>query len=156
MRSISYVNDLIVTCLSWLWRHVACNDLYPFRQRGSLLLCKSTETNAEKYLLWDSRSYGYFRRHRSRGDLRNKSKRRSITMHFGQVWQSLSCQKVCYTFSVLLCCYLLFSRLSSSLTMLPLTTTLDMRRFRWKTNEMRENARRKQRPRERPIESLSS
>ena len=64
--------------------------------------CWKTET---------SRSYGYFRRHRSRGDLRNKSKRRSITMHFGQVWQSLSCQKVCCTFSVLLCCFLLFSGL---------------------------------------------
>ena len=49
-KSISYVN-LILTCLSWLWRHVACNDLYPFRQRGSLLHCTTTETNAQTRIL---------------------------------------------------------------------------------------------------------
>jgi len=104
----------IVTCLSWLWRHVACiltfilsdkEEVFCFAKQLKRIL---KNTSSER----DSRSYGHFRRHRSRGDLRNKSKRRSITMHSGHwVWQSLSCQKVCCTFSVLLCCFLLFSRL---------------------------------------------
>lgn len=135
-KSISYVN-LIPTCLSWLWRHVACNDLYPFRQTGSLLRALHNNWNeCSKMLPLRLSLYGYvvvviFIEINQKDD-----RSQCIPVKFDRV-----CRAKKYAARSVFCavafCYFLVrftvvAGCSSSLTMLPLTTILDVRRFRWK------------------------
>ena len=89
--------------------------------------------------------------------------------HFDKVWQPYSCnngkqncQKVCCTFRYFFlfisqtCCVLKLFFIftlhcrhcgcSSSLVALPCKTTIDMRRFRWKADDLMGKGRRKRRP----------
>ena len=89
--------------------------------------------------------------------------------HFDKVWQRYSCdngkeicQKVCCTFRFFFClsvkpvaCFFKFPRYvtfrrhrgcSSSSVALPCKTTIDMRRFRWKADDLMGKGRRKRRP----------
>lgn len=153
-KSVSYMSILAMTSRCMQWPLSFQTNRKSFAGIAQQLKRMLKNASSETLALWV----------RSRGDLyRNKSKRRSITMHSGQIWQSLSCQKVCCRFSVLRCCFLLFSRsVHCRRRVLELANNVTSHNNSWyatislKTNDLRENARRKRRPQERPIERLSS